>query len=150
MKKITDTRLGFIHYPVGEYIHLNLSTILSYADIIKKRCEGIPVNLFCTGSSGAIISGIIATEIPVTIYHVKKEGEHSHNFTAPKPKDGFNVIVDDFIASGNTIKYILGKYVEIVKKFDLLIVSQTVCKTDLVEFNKIVPIKSVVAQKFDS
>lgn len=124
--KFTDSRLECMGYPVGECIIRNIPTIKIYTEIIKKESNGQRINLYCAGSSGAIIAAIIATELSdVEICHVKKEGENSHSPSCPYSR-GYNVIVDDFVSTGRTIDYILDKYQGRIKSFDLMIVTSNI------------------------
>ena len=74
------------------------------------------MRLICAGSSGAILSSIIATQLAsvVEIIHVKKAGEESHHWscTSELKGDFLNIIVDDFIASGRTINMIYDKFTQ--------------------------------------
>lgn len=126
---VTDNKLKAMDYPVGETIAFNLPIINHYTSIIKRLTEKQhkekTIILYCRGSSGAIIAGIIAsqlTEKKVIVAHVKKDGESSH---AGKPtyseENTFSVIVDDIICSGDTIGEIVSKINHI--RFDLLIIS---------------------------
>lgn len=97
-------------YPVGEHVgywikFIDLITIKLLEIIGDKR-----VNIWCSGSSGAILAALLAKSVKntVLICHVKKEGEDSHhgNIFNKYHKDGFNVILDDFMRSGETINRI--------------------------------------------
>lgn len=112
-----------MQYPVGEYMYYNNATIKQYVEIVKRHFGDNYVMLHCMGSSGAIIAGIIAHYSDnIKINHIKKNGEISHN---PEPfkfrREIYNIIVDDFVATGNTIETIMSKYPEEI--FDALIVS---------------------------
>ena len=122
-------------YPVGDYIVNNISTINAMGEMLltvipkKKR-----INLWCMGSSGAIISGLIANILingcmsRVKIIHIKKVGESSHedsSFMCASNSD-FNVIVDDFICTGKTIRKIYEKMGEMDCSIDCLCVSSSV------------------------
>lgn len=126
---IKDVNLHQIGYPVGEYVQRHIRTIKYYAEIIKRENKDKKkVCLFCMGSSGAIISAIVCSELDdyfeCEINHIKKIGENSHSSATPSMNpENFNVIVDDFIATGETIQSILYRY---DRKFDLLIVSGSV------------------------
>jgi adenine/guanine phosphoribosyltransferase-like PRPP-binding protein len=100
-------------YPVGKYIVSNLPIIKDYAtkleELLKKEeFKDRDRIIFCRGSSGAIIAGIIASIIEITeIIHIKKAGEKSHsdnNFIVDD--NDIVIIVDDFVTTGNTLKSI--------------------------------------------
>jgi hypoxanthine phosphoribosyltransferase len=81
--------------------------------------------MICTGSSGAIITGIISemilqnsTLIP-KILHVKKDGEYAHhNYSAIYPMVGrMFVYIDDFIETGESMKRIHEYCIRSVENF---------------------------------
>jgi len=134
-----------IKYPVGDYIVYNLPKIDEMYKVIIKLPEikkflsdkskiYFRISLICSGSSGAIIASIIASKlindkIDVNILHVKKEGEDSHSGNKIKFfNNSFNIVVDDFICSGSTIRRIFNKVDEICDKNKI----HCVCITDTV------------------
>lgn len=103
-----------ISYPVGgdltgllksvEYMSQGIKTAFKYEDD-KELC------LLATGSSGAIIAGLIASKLGgafsrVKICHLKKQGEKSHSSGIRPSSQSLKVIVDDFISSGETVNRI--------------------------------------------
>lgn len=92
------------------------------------------INIWCTGSSGAILSALLAEkittnypQIDVTIQHVKKKGEDSHNSGNIRHFANdvmYNIVIDDFVSSGDTLQRIQ-KHLSFhsVNKVDLLILS---------------------------
>lgn len=114
-----------IEYPVGDYISTWVGVAKMYADkIYECNLMCLPIQIFCRGSSGAILSALVSSNIEVDrIVHIKKEGETSHGPDKPIviSSNYFNVIVDDFISSGSTILNILDAYPRII--FDLCIVA---------------------------
>jgi len=114
------TGVPHLEYPVGENISTNLPYIkgMVKALLTLKLPFEKGINLICRGSSGAIIAAIFASElgkIRTRIVHVKKEGEESHGgTTADLNHSALNVIVDDFICSGET----LNKIYEHFKKYN--------------------------------
>jgi len=136
MKQIIDSNLTDLYggYPVGDNIHQWQTIAKEYARIIQENNTlNKPVVLFCTGSSGAIIASLISVEINVlSIQHIKKDGEQSHhnvNKYNLNPYE-YNVIVDDFIVTGTSIKRILSKS---DLKFDLCVV----WRSDPTQFQKL-------------
>lgn len=114
-----------MEYPVGTRFMQNLpiiesmsSNILSFIkQTYRKRYA---VVIFCRGSSGSFLSAIISKDLmkagyKVYIYHIKKEDESSHDFSTISPhvfdKQNITMIIDDFIATGNTIRSII-KYIK--------------------------------------
>jgi len=113
-----------MEYPIGNNILVNLATIHDMANSIYlvideyyKKSEFKRIILFCRGSSGAIIAGIVSSKLielfpdkAITIHHIKKQGEESHSFTFPEDSVFYKsiiLIVDDFIATGSTMRAIL-------------------------------------------
>lgn len=108
-------------YPVGENISNNLPLIQIMYEEIKKLHGVEGINLWCRGSSGAIIAAIIAKEYinsggKALICHVKKKGEHSHNGSLYFEHGSKDIIVDDFVSSGETVKAIWAKQQEVTEK----------------------------------
>ena len=118
-----------IKYPVGDKILYNIPIIKNMGDKIKsiliktKLDYFFPINLICSGSSGAIIAAIVATILysnfkKVNIRHIKKDGESSHttgNYKSYLFNNYFsdvNIIVDDLICSGVTMRRIFNKIPE--------------------------------------
>ena len=131
-------------YPVG----ININQIIFYIKEVMKCIIDNEVfknvhyiNIWCTGSSGAILSALLAekitfhySSITVRIYHIKKEGEHSHNGNFEKlfiDNDMYNIVIDDFVSTGDTLQRIQ-KHLSFhsVNKVDLLILSSTFIDTE--------------------
>lgn len=135
MSKIILKELGHVSYPIGVNMEELLVTVKNMADAIKELYplhENIKngFNFFVRGSSGAIISGLICSYLsnyPTTICHIKKENESSHcgsKFLSYHSK-AVNIIIDDFISSGETVNKIYEKVIGTTRitNIDLLIVS---------------------------
>lgn len=100
-----------IDYPVGLNTHRNNQVIKEMANKLQEVYPNCNFNFWCRGSSGAIIAGVLCYLIPTKthINHIKKQGEESHskqvhNVIEPNT---INIIVDDLVASGKTVKEIL-------------------------------------------
>jgi hypoxanthine phosphoribosyltransferase len=112
---VKNNELGEMKYPIGIHIESNLYKISLMCKLIIETIKTNNLNdeiyLACRGSSGAIISGIIASKLnnPVTILHVKKEEEllntHSTNRFNLLLNKTF-IIVDDLMATGHTLNSI--------------------------------------------
>lgn len=122
-----------LDYPVGIHIQKNKPFINKYIRIIKKYFPDRTISLIVTGSSGAIIAGVIATKVNCEIIYVKKEGEESHASHADLPKNQIKIIVDDFVQTGATIQRILNTFPLLI--FDALIVGGSI-DTDAFDFNR--------------
>lgn len=114
-----------MEYPVGTHIMNNMDTINDMAEnIYLVMAEHYDLThtdnviIFCKGSSGAIIAGIVSSKLAellpertyITIWHIKKEGESSHAGSFIESSlfyRSITIIVDDFISTGSTINSIL-------------------------------------------
>ena len=124
MSKIVRLKtLKLIEYPVGIYILHNTPIIKNMANYIKRKFPEGTISLWCRGSSGAIIAGIISSNLKrnVFIRYISKNNEKRHDKNNHNYETDINIIVDDFICTGETIDIIINKSGR--KKFDLLIVS---------------------------
>ena len=105
---LMNINCGEVNYPIGINIAHNLPVIKNLAKAFNKlKCKG-KINVFCMGSSGAIMAAIFASIVKnVTIIHVKKDGEESHSgyndVTRFVGNGETNIIIDDFILSGDTM-----------------------------------------------
>lgn len=132
------SKIGDIGYPVGE----NISKAIEHIKYVVRQFrtieefEGKDIKVLCRGSSGSILGALfLATlkwESNAVLYHVKKPGEESHC------KNKFNivatdilVVIDDFIATGATIKSTLAYSNE--HKLDCLILTDFVSDLTLSE-----------------
>jgi hypothetical protein len=114
-------------YPLGSDLDNDVNTIIMPLINLFKTIEEFKdknINLYCSGSSGAIMATIFSLHVKnCKIIHIKKLGEISHRASSyPFEKDKIDVIIDDFISTGATVDYIysnMGKYV------DCLIISGT-------------------------
>ncbi len=101
-----------INYPVGDNILESIPKIMKMIEGFEsiQEFKGKFVNLICRGSSGAIIAAFFAANLKhnnLKIVHVKKEGESSHCTSyLHEGHNAINVIVDDFIFSGETLNTI--------------------------------------------
>lgn len=104
---------NYIEYPVGLNMTKNLVAIKEMATRLTEVYPNKDFTLWCRGSSGSIIAGILSylLEGYTIINHIKKEQEYSHSNSLSSLKDinRVHVIVDDLIASGTTISSILDK-----------------------------------------
>lgn len=102
----------YIKYPVGDDIIAAIDfTNKSAAAFNDNFASYEYVNIWCRGSSGAILAALFASKLNaanIKIIHIKKEGEHSHGNVSPLSSysDPINVIIDDFIATGDTLNKI--------------------------------------------
>lgn len=127
-----------IKYPVGRYIN----DAISFIDAVVKRIDNddsFPTQdlvIWCRGSSGAILAALLSQYFctegfeEVRINHVKKPSEYSHSSNSLHVGT-CNIIIDDFIASGETVREIM-KCMEHngVDYVDYLIVSDTDLRFD--------------------
>jgi phosphoribosylpyrophosphate synthetase len=131
MKVITDFRLETqTRYPIGA----NMENVMEYskvfAELVKRYVSlNTRINFLVRGSSGAILGGIVSSLLidhECIISHIKKDGEISHNFGNLFPKDCYNIIIDDFISTGSTVREIYSRFkaeCHIASKVNMLVVS---------------------------
>lgn len=114
-----------INYPVGNYINANIPKITSMVKALRKikvlntKLISNGVNIICRGSSGAIIATIFATQLAdVTskIIHIKKDGESAHSSGTDILREGVNIIVDDFVSTGETMTAIYKAFKDLTPK----------------------------------
>ena len=117
-------KLQTMDYPVGPNIKVNLPVINNMYRYIKEKFpEGI-ITIWCRGSSGAIIAGIISSKLKgrARVAYVSKPNEKRHDkLSAHMYSSGYNIIVDDFVCTGETINKIINE--STITQFDLLIIS---------------------------
>jgi hypothetical protein len=113
--KLLDLPIQRIYYPVGEYMDESINYIDEVVKLLinSKHHKRADINIFCMGSSGAILSSLLYSKIHtycniINIIHIKKSGETSHcgRIREYNPKYT-NIIIDDFTESGNTLKQII-------------------------------------------
>lgn len=123
-----------VTYPIGNNIPNLMRLIDLYLDAFNTHItlpEGTNINLWCRGSSGAIIAGIFASKLKnisqeyIRISHVKKHGEDSHSITKFSITNAYNIVIDDFVSTGETVKAIFSHMRKFAKVeiADLLIVA---------------------------
>ena len=130
MKHIEIESVSF-NYPVGCDMQRANKSVCHCVDAFKQLDidREQPIYLWCRGSSGAILATLFAIGIGndypnVFISHVKKEGEISHsNAYYVRSGNNVNIIIDDFVATGSTIKAILAEMKNKDAKPNILIVS---------------------------
>lgn len=122
----TDTK---IPYPIGCNMAQTLHVIKHMAETFRKVYPEPEKNSFAflmRGASGNVTAGILASFLPeyhIQLYPVRKPHESSHCGRGPllPDRDATVVIVDDFMASGETINAIKEQYLNY--KVDTLILS---------------------------
>jgi phosphoribosylpyrophosphate synthetase len=134
---MTTTFAPYIGYPVHRSMdEIDDITNVNIENIIKHNTENLPISLIFKGSSGAILSTAIylglkdRTAERIKLYQVRPksigDGPFSHhdndglspNMGKYDKVERFNVIVDDFISTGETLKnilhYVEPKYVDLI------------------------------------
>lgn len=113
---IQNKMLVQMGYPVGHHVKENteIIKIMVQEFMAIDEFKDKYVNIFCQGSSGAMVAFVFAMNIPNSnrIIHIKKDGENSHNtnmYVHPNERNAINIIVDDLISSGATINRIYDK-----------------------------------------
>lgn len=147
--KVYNHGVSVTSYPVGAYYQ---EVYRKFMEISKFFFNKIPVsqledktiNLFCTGSSGLITASIFAGYAQENYSHVfsqiriidiKKHGERAHGesftFFDPDEDNNFNIIIDDFISSGETLRKLI---------FDIKdkLMRRILCDNTDVKFNSLI------------
>lgn len=117
-------------YPVGENVQVAMDYIYEVTPHIKKLVGNHPINIWCSGSSGAILAAFLVKNLDnnCNICHVKKTGETAHHGNsfyncANDREKRVNIILDDFMRSGETIERIYSKAKEYIPTIDILVLS---------------------------
>lgn len=159
---ISDTKLTMADYPVGRRFNDNVKVFnLMYTHLLRvlpPRSQGLhTVCFWVRGSSGCCIASYLSTKIALSSLKVKteiliirKSGESSHDSQIEKYRtEGvFNIIVDDFVNSGETLKAIYKGITDLtsVKNpvLDLLLLTASLDK----KYIKDMFIKKVICQRY--
>lgn len=130
---VTDKSYLSFSYPIGKHNYggdlesckIYTDTLIEYIkkatlrESIITDSNGFPeeIHFWCRGSSGSIIAALVAnfylekspSYSTISIKYIRKEAETSHasNDCLGYSKTALNVVIDDFINSGNTIKKIV-------------------------------------------
>ena len=154
-----------IKYPVGYNIQDAINFINNVTEVImqmatEKQFPLKDIDIWVRGSSGAILGGLLCQRLlaigyeNLSVIHIKKEGEESHDNEFYKTNSKYDIVIDDFVASGETmdkISKVAGKY---IKYIDLLILSNISVNinfhSDDEEYftNKPLEIKSITLKHF--
>ena len=131
MKVELLTNQHCLRYPVGLYIDEAIAFVKKAMRLIitKQLIPDTNISIWCRGSSGSILAALLYSELTINnysnirIYHIKKPNETSHDNNCSYNDNAYNIVIDDMVCSGDTIKAI-----EIVIEtnnlsFDCLIVS---------------------------
>ena len=99
-------------YPIGRDMQKSQQVVEQYVKgfLKLKPKKKTGYNIWCRGSSGAILSALFVAKLPeynFMVAHIKKQREDSHNSYPMYSVDNENIVLDDFSASGATIEAIL-------------------------------------------
>lgn len=134
VNNITDDFLKEIKYPIGEHFSYNIARVRRIGSLLSKNLPNYltdkkqTIQLWARGSSGAIIGSIICAALiqkgfKAILLIVRKDTEKSHWPNPILRENAFNVIVDDFICTGNTMDKILEYMLKVKVKPDAVCVS---------------------------
>jgi hypothetical protein len=103
----------YFGYPVGNHVVAAISYAENAANVFNDTFQHVSVNIWCRGSSGAILAALFAANIKNVvdkkIIHVKKNGEKAHGTSDPirgAENAVINVIIDDAVEYGTTLNAI--------------------------------------------
>lgn len=101
-----------VSYPSSKYFRDNMEIYKLFPPIIKSICND-NINLIVTGSSGLLFGSYLMTQLNNTsLFHIRKNVSNSHGSEFEYCYDfkaETHLIVDDFIQSGETLKFIKEK-----------------------------------------
>lgn len=122
-----------LSYPTGRYIEEAIAFIKNLSETIKDLDDfnNKSIKIWCRGSSGAMLASMLSIVLmenncKVFICYVRKDEERSHGYNSFCTNElyNLNIIIDDFIASGETICDIASKMRDaIILHIDYIIVS---------------------------
>lgn len=105
-----------IEYPIGLMLSYNLPIIEKMAETILSLNEN-RILLCCSGNSGSLVAGIISPHlikegVNCVISYIRKEHENRHMSSdfSGNHESFFSIMVDDFIATGDTLIRINDRY----------------------------------------
>lgn len=136
---------SYIGYPVGLCMAGNITAIQRMAFRIRDVFYNERINLWCRGSSGAIMAAIVASIIPnAIISYVRKPNETGHSlYSHATDKDRKNIVIDDLISSGTTIQLIKDFMLTHGVSVDCLCVGGPVYLEDLEEYSPVIICQSL-------
>lgn len=137
-----------LHYPIGDNILIDLpiidKLIKALLEYGKEDLENNnTINLIGKGSSGSILCTIFMLHLKevykekiINIVYIKKPGENSHsNYISPSVlSSGLNIFIDDFMATGSTLRASHNKMINITHEVNFLfdyIVMQSIWECDI-------------------
>lgn len=120
IKEITFNTGTWLDYPVGKDIAAVDIQTTKTAELLRPLLRNEQyINLWCIGSSGTLISSLLAVKLitrgtynNVRICHLRKDGEHSHQQEMIPLNGGYNLIVDNFADSGSTVLDLVDRILE--------------------------------------
>ena len=86
----TVKKLRTMNYPVGPNIKVNLPIINNMYRYIKEKFPEGTITIWCRGSSGAIIAGIISSKLKgrARVAYISKPNEKRHDLVSPYQYSG--------------------------------------------------------------
>lgn len=98
-------------YPVGQHIFQATETIEQVVRVIRSNNllpHDCHVDIFCRGSSGSILAALLVGKLShpdISIVYIRKENENSHSapYVPYSKNTKINVVIDDFIGTGETL-----------------------------------------------
>lgn len=134
-------------YPVNENLSIARLNAKKFSKIIKENnTENKDVNIFVRGSSGIIIGTFICIDSPTWQMKVVRKSS-SHSSYPSMYGNNYNVIVDDFIESGDTVVDIYMETNKWVDEFDLCVVTGGIFPSAFDNVTKNTSIKKLVCGK---
>ena len=145
MGNVIMTNCFGIMYPIttNSFEKLNDFAKNVYEEINKLEKEKIPLLFVCRGSSGSVLTTLVANIFyqnrwEVKIHYVKKEIEKDHGGNSLSiPFSSYKtVVIDDFISTGDTMEHIYKNVFPTINVCDYLLVDRGGEKMKYSEFFK--------------
>jgi orotate phosphoribosyltransferase len=108
-----------ITYPVFSYPKALTDTVKKMAKVVNSTFKGKEIVFYCRGSSGVAVASMLCLLVQDSrVVYIRKEDDDSHamgNISGNIPavrSSCHNIIVDDFICTGGTLRTIAQKLYE--------------------------------------
>lgn len=135
-----------IKYPMDKYLQYNFNYICQIVKKIEKHYPNKDLVLIGRGSSGLILCTAVsviltANKKNVRIAYSRKDNENSHGTSLygiyKKEKNTKYIVIDDFVDTGSTLKFILLDLKNSnIEELDMLILSNRKCFLKMKDFEE--------------
>lgn len=132
---------GSVNYPSSKYFRENIIQYETFVAPIKQEYGDKKINLLVTGSSGLLFGAFLMMHLPNTeLIHFRKDNDNSHGesieYKSSVSANDINILVDDFICTGDTLQFITDKIFE-KRRISNITQIHAICLTGSVNCDKI-------------